>query len=549
MSIPTILKESYSVSTKKERFLVVVFVLTVVLIMATQTAIAIYEKSELVPVSGGTYKEGIIGQPVFLNPVISANQADLDISALIYSSLFDMVDFINTREEGRVYSVKLKEGLKWDDGEPLTSDDVLFTIKTIQNPETNSHYRKNWNGISLERISELQIEFTLPTTPYVFFEDSLRKLPIIPEHIFEGIPPANLRLSNYNLEPVGSGPFKLREISRQRNGFITSVKLSVNEKYHGKKPFIKEIEFHFYQNLEDLKRAVERREIHGYFSSSPDDSDLLKEIFSRTIEIPALRYYTVFFNQNISSQFRNINLRRVLASSIKKDRIEKEISGASLISGPVLWDKITSPEGGVMREPLEHDIESSRDIINNLKGDGAWEMFLVVPELDFLVKTAEIIKESWEEIGIDKVHIMPVETNYLLENVIRTRNYEALLFGNIFINPYDLFAFWHSSQRFHPGLNLFLYQNIAVDRKLEDVRQAESEEERLKILKEIDELIINEQPAIFLYSLPYKYLQTNHLKGLKINTMSLSSERFLGIENWYIKEARVIKNEEEKNAE
>ena len=93
---------------------------------------------------------------------------------------------------------KLRGGLIWDDGRPLTSDDVLFTMRTIQNLETNSPIYKNWQGVLVERISELQIKFTLPA-PYVFFENNLSRLPIIPKHIFGTIPISNLRLSSYNL--------------------------------------------------------------------------------------------------------------------------------------------------------------------------------------------------------------------------------------------------------------------------------------------------------------------------------------------------------------
>lgn len=548
MSLVTILKESYLSFTRKERAAFFASSLVVILAFIGQTAVAIHEKSELVPVHGGLYREGLIGQPIMINPVISSNQADLDISALIYSSLFDLAEIINTKDEERVYIVKLEEGLRWDNGEPLTSNDVIFTVRVVQDHNTNSHLRKNWQGIEVERISELQIEFTLPATPYAFFEDNLKNLPIIPEHIFGGIPPANLRLSAYNLEPVGSGSFKFEKLARSRDGFITSVTLSANEAYHKKRPFIKEMEFRFYQNTEELARAAEHREIHGFFLAVPEESGPIRQFLPEIIEIPALRYYTIFFNQNINSQLRNGELRRALAKAFDRSKILKRVEGAELISGPVLWNKMDLPEGMEAEINIpEYDPEGSREVIDRLKGEERWEIFLIVPEIGFLMETAEIIKEGWEMAGIDSVYIMPVETNYLMENVIRTRSYEALLFGNILLNPYDLFAFWHSSQRFHPGLNLFLYQNLEVDRKLENIRQTRSEEDRLEHLREAERIILRDQPAIFLFSSPYKYFQSGRLKGIEIGVISLPSERFKNVENWYIKEARVIGSKKEEN--
>src|SRR6185369_17927164 len=96
-----------------------------------------------------------------------------------------------------------------------------------------------------------------------------------------------------------------------------------------------------------------------------------------------------------------------------------------------------------------------------------------------LAKTAELIKDDLAAVGI-KVDIKTFETGNLNQNVIRPRKYDALLFGEIINNESDLFAFWHSSQRKDPGLNVAMYTNAKVDKILEDAFVTADEETRVK---------------------------------------------------------------------
>ena len=259
-------------------------------------ALNLQNRIELVPKRGGQYREGKIGQPIFINPVISGNEADRDIASLVYSSLSDLISDYQIEEETN-YLVKLKQNLLWNDGQPLTSDDVLFTVKTIQDPDTHSPLFQAWQGIVVERVSELQIRFVLRNS-YVFFADSLRNLPIMPQHIFGKIPAANLRLSNYNLEPVGSGLYEYDRFSKRKDGFITQYQLMMNENYFGKKPYIEKFIFKFYENEDDLISAFNRREIDGFGGISPSKIGNLS--LSKMSEALLLTIITLFSSTRIS---------------------------------------------------------------------------------------------------------------------------------------------------------------------------------------------------------------------------------------------------------
>ena len=481
-------------------------------------ALTFQDRIELIPKKGGQYMEGKTGQPIFINPIISINEVDRDIASLIYSPLSDLISESQIEEETN-YLVKLKQNLVWDDGQPITSDDVLFTIKTIQDPDTHSPLFQAWQGIVAERVSELQIRFVL-RNPYVFFADSLRNLPIIPRHIFGKIPTANLRLSNYNLEPVGSGPYKYDRFAKRKDGFITQYQLVINEKYSNQKPYIEKFIFKFYENEDDLISAFNRREIDGFGGLSPDKIKNLS--LSKTIRsIVMSNYYAVFFNQNINSNLKDKNIRLALTQAIDKNQIiQKVFNGEAMKSGDPITTTSTPNLEAIKAKNLEFN--------------------LIVPQIDFLIKTAEIIKSDWEAIGV-KLNLLVLNPNDIINQVIRSRDYEMILFGINPKNKEDLFSFWHSSQKFYPGLNLAIYGNPQADKLMEEIRQTTDQNERQAKLKTLQSIINQDLPAIFLYSPKYLYVSTTDLGGFKDKFLNTASDRFQNIKNWYVETSWVFK--------
>lgn len=512
-----------------------------------RAAVALQENSTFVPVRGGSYAEGIIGQPVALNPIISSNQTDQDISSLIYSSLKDLLIVTEPTEEGRVYQLKLKNDLVWDDGEPLTTDDVLFTIRTVQDPQARSPFAQEWQGIVAERISELQIKLTLPT-PYAFLPDNIARLRIIPRHIFGTIPVQNLDHSAYSLEPVGSGPYRFKDFSKRRDGFITRYQLVVNERFHGEPPFIKDFSFFFYNSLDSLLNDFKFRKIDGFGLLTPPALDE-EEFSSAVIEtLPMPRYYAVFFNGIGNTILKNVSIRNALANAIDRVTVTKATFDtnaqpfASL--SPNIFDlEHASSTRGFIGEQLAFAFnpESASVAISEYKKKekiDVMELTITTPDTPFLVSIATDIARAWEMVGVDTVTVAPVNMRDLTESIIRTRNYDVLLFGNVLQNTIDLFPFWHSSQRFYPGLNLSLYNNPTVDKYIEAARQTIDIGEQLENFESAVFLINRDRPAIFLFSLPYWYIHTKHLGGFEPVTIVTPESRFSNVESWYVARVR-----------
>ncbi len=540
-----------SISEKERVTLIIAFAIFVFALTIT-IAKTIEERGTSAPVRGGSYVEGVIGQPIMVNPVFSSNQADKDISALVYADIASLISDWKISDDGREYSVKLKEGLLWSDGEPLTSDDVLFTIQTIQNPDARSPLVKDWQGVEMERVSQLQVKFTLPA-PYVFFTKNLKNTRLIPRHIFGSIPIENMGLSEYNLEPVASGPYKFASFAKRKDGFITEYRLVTNEQYEGQKPYIEQFSFNYYASTADLIKDLRLRKIDGFGSALPLGAETRSLPRVKIENTPMPRYYAIFLNSVNNPALKDKNLRTALGMAINKEKIINKVfkGNATPIESPLFKNLIsfdpqstlgtaTTPQWTEMQTSSSYDAENAARIIADLKTKDI-KLNLVIPKVPFLEKVAESIKEDWLGAGISDVTITEKDTTTLIGDYVKTRNYEMLMFGNIYENPADLFPFWHSSQRFYPGLNLSIYQSTEADKLMEAIRQKNDPKSQRINLERLDTLLQNDGPAIFLFSMPYFYVRSSLLNGFNPGVITSPEDRFANVTDWNLASVRILK--------
>jgi len=525
-------------------------------------------KTEVLPKVGGTYQEGILGQPRYINPVLSlTNDSDRDISCLVYSSLFkyndkselipDIVEDYQIKEDGLIYEISLKENVFWHDGEQLTADDIIFTIKTIQDPEYQSPLKNNWQGVKAEKIDQYHIVFRLNNI-YAPFLHNLT-IGILPKHRWAGISPQDFPLAVYNLEPIGSGPYQFVESGKDENGKIEWIELKRNENFYlgqGEAPFIKKIILRFYSSQDDLINAYAQRDIDGLnFISATNQLELEKINNFSLYEISMPEYYALFFNQEKNELLSDKNIRLALAYAIDKDKIIEEIINykGNLIDSPFLpgWPAYTE---NITK--YNFDLEKSKEILEedgwqdqNNNGilekeiDGETkelEIEILTTNWATLKETANLIKEQWEKIGA-RVNLKIEEIAHIQTEFIQPREYQVLLFGEVLSAEPDPFAFWHSSQSAEHGLNLSLYKNNEADKLLEEARQITNLEERFKKYTEFQKILTEDIPAIFLYSPTYLYPVYKKVQGISLEKISHPCYRFSQIENWYIKTSRVFK--------
>jgi len=154
-----------------------------------------------------------------------------------------------------------------------------------------------------------------------------------------------------------------------------------------------------------------------------------------------------------------------------------------------------------------------------------------------LKATANFLKEEWEKLGAT-IEIK-IYSEKEIKEVIKERDYEILLFGETLGLLPDFYSFWHSNQKRDPGQNLALYQNQEVDKILEESRQTINESERKEKLEKLQDILIEEVPAIFLYNIDYLYLAQKKVNGIQENIITEPAKRFINIENWYTKTKRI----------
>lgn len=500
-------------------------------------------KTIIVAASGGAYIEGMVGQPALINPVNASSEVDQDLATILFSNLLQLMDSYKISADGKIWIISLKKDLFWDDGQKLTADDVVFTIQTIQDPSAHSPIYNDWRDILAERLDENEIRLTLKTS-YAFFIDNLKELRPIPKHIFADIPITNFRLSNYNLEPVGSGPYKYLSFEKEKNGFITKYKFEINPKFYGEKPYIENLNLKFFNNIDDLINSLNEG---STMAAGGFDADTIQKIKRDThnfqINIP--RYYALFFNlSDASPLIKNKDIRWALSLAVDKNKIINSAlhNGAMIINGPIFPGLEGYNQNYYKRDTFNLEEAEKTLVAADLKtppADGP-AIDLIVPRISFLTDTANIIKENWEQLGL-KINLIVVDPSEAINQYIKTRNYSAIIFGNILKSNSDIYSFWHSNERFYPGLNLSLYNNKEVDSLLESIQKESSPPIRQKKLLSLQQKITSDQPAIFLFSPSYYYVTTKQLNGFKPSFLASANDRFSEINKWYLKTTRKFK--------
>lgn len=565
------------VLSQKERSFLISLIIIALGALLTIPISTYHHFTKPAPDFGGSYTEGVIGFPKYINPLLAqVNDADRDLAAIIYPGLMkydghgklkpELAESYEISPDGLTYTFKLRSGLQWHDGQPITAEDVVFTIVTVQNSDYGSYHRINWQGVDAVKIDDATVAFKLKNRYAQFLGNTT--LGILPKHIWGNIKAAGFALSELNTKPaVGSGPYKFSRIKRDSYGNIKSIELASFDGYFSGKPYINKVIFKFYSSEKELIDAYNNNEIDGISSVSPQRLNNLRfaaRLKIREIMLP--RYFAIFFNQNQNKPLSDKNVRLALSHATNKREILSKVLSeyGRIVDSAMLPGIVDIPDN---TEKYSFDLERSKKILE----DAGWSIpaspsnqtirekappsskqknnkpveptklaiRLTTSDWPELVSVANIIKKQWETIGVlVDLEILPLPE---LQQVIKDREYEALLFGEVLGLDPDPFSFWHSSQKRDPGLNLALYDNKDADKLLEEARQALDQTARLAKYDQFQNLINKDIPAVFLYSPNYIYALPAKIKGAEISIIPLPSDRFREINKWYIETKRVRK--------
>jgi len=520
-----------------------------------------------VPMRGSSISEGVIGTPRFINPVLAFSDADQDMVSLVYSGLLrkisdgtlipDLAEKYEMSKDGLVYTFTLKKNIYFHDERPVTADDVIFTINKVKDLVIKSPRRTDWEGVGAEKVDENTLRFTLKQ-PYASFLENAT-LGILPEHLWGNSP---IELSDANTSPIGSGPYMVSGVSRQSSGIINHYELKSFEKFILSKPYIKNINLYFYPNENNLVQALERGNVDQISSIAPVNAEALKEKGYKIESSVLPRIFGLFFNQNQNHLFLNKVVVKAIDQAIDKERIiQNVLSGHGVViddpipPSMIAYQKL-SAEKNVSREEILKKVKENlakdgwkigtsgflekTTTVNKKKTTALLEFSISTSNAPELAQAAELIKEDLGAVGM-KVDVKTFEVGNLNQGIIRPRKYDALLFGQIINHESDLFAFWHSSQRKDPGLNVAMYTNAKVDKILEDAFITVDEKARIKKYVQFEDEVKKDMPAIFLYSPDFIYVVREDLQGLSLGHITSPSDRFSNIYSWYTETENVWK--------
>ncbi len=525
----------------------------------------IYLKNTVVaPDIGETHIEGMLREPRNINPLFATNDGDRDISRLIFSRLLtyngegevglDLAESYEISKDGKIYTVRMRHNAVFHDGKPVSADDVVFTIKSIQNPQYKSPLRANWQGVEVEKIDDYAVRFSLRSSYAPFIENLA--VDILPRHLWAEVSPDQAPLHELNLKPVGSGPYKFNRLKQARDGSITSYELKRNSSYYREGPYLDKINFVFFKIEDDMLIAWQKGQIDG-FGPFPvlRTKDIRNE--SQIISVIMPRIFGLFFNAKENSSLADIKVRQAIAHAINK----KEVASTMPSSGAIAIDSMLPLKSLGYTSDIaiyQFNPEKSRELLlsagwKDTDGDGIREkrttskgkteitplkFTLTTSDWPDLLNTAAMIEKALKDVGI-QITVENRELSDLESSTIRPRKFEILLFGQVYGYEPDPFAFWHSSQVKDPGLNVTLYSSKSADRILEESRRTPNPETRAAKYEELQKIIAREVPAVFLYSQVYLYAISDDLQGIDIKKISLPADRFNEVYKWYKDTKRV----------
>lgn len=514
------------------------------------------------PAAGGTLRTGIVGQPRFIVPILApTNDVDMDLSRLLYNGLLtitegnqltgDLAESFAVSEDGKTYTVHLRKEVRWHDDKPFTAEDVVLTVRLIQDPAVKSPLAPAFQGVTAKKVDDHTVQFTLQE-PYAPFAYSLT-VGILPSHLWADVPPQGIALSEHVLRPIGTGPFRFEKLKRaELSGEVREYRLTRNAQYHQSPPLLEGMVFKFSPTTDDLLRALRRGEIDSAALLPPS---LVREAAAaRVVRVERLRlpqYFAVFFHQAKSIPVSDVAVRRALASTVDRDRLVAEA-----LLGEGVRTEAPLPPGTAGstpdRPPIPPDLEKARQNLDEAgwkdsAGNGirekdgtALRFTLATTDWPEYVATAKLLAEQWRAIGVE-VAVQPATVGTMQADILRPRNYEALLYGQVLGADPDPYPFWHSTQTRDPGLNLALFKDRTTDRLLEEARKTTDRAKRNEIYRKFEERLIAEVPAVFLYSPTYAYALPKSLRGTLLTSAPHPADRFAAVHTWSVKTRRAWK--------
>ncbi len=526
----------------------------------------------LVPTVGGSMTEALVGTPKFINPLYAPqNDVDRDLVALIYSGLFrtddqlipqpDLAERYRWIEDRRALEMTLRKDARFHDGEPVTSDDVVFTYQAAQNPAWRSPLLRLYRGITVTRIDDYTVQFRSDkSNPSLLYDLTLG---ILPAHLWEDVAETNAPLADLNIRPVGSGPYRVSSFTRDSKGAILTYTLKRVSNHYGVKPFLQERAFRFYPDRKQAIAAMRGNQVDALAFVSWSEVDEVKNERIHAFSISLPQETVAFFNTN-AEILKDERVRQALGLAIDKQELSNLIgSHVEPVSSPFPFLMTsTTPasdldaarsllleagwelaEGASMRtkrpvpakkSPRTKKTTASADQAAVAASSTPLILIIDAPNQSDLQKTADYLKRRWSLLGAH-VEIRTNDTGTLKRGMTKDRAYDVLIWNVLLPPTQNLRTFWESAQATEGGRNFSNLKDRHVDTWLDAVEEATSTDMLREARQRLSDAIVARTPALFLLRSSYAYLVASNVRGAHDLLMALPADRLLQGATWYEK--------------
>lgn len=552
----------YNNPMKKYRWQIIILCLTglvVGLLLILERQGGVLNNSSPQAAKGGIYTEALVGTIQRLNPLLdSANDVDRDVDRLIFSGLVkfdargiaqaDLADSWTISQDGTLYNFVLKKNLVWHDGKPLNADDIVFTTDLLSKGGTgiSADLSSFWAQIKVIKLDDTHIQFVLPQA-YSPFMDYLT-FGILPKHLLGGMTYNQIVSSSFNLQPIGSGPYKFDSINVDGNA-VTGLTLQAFNEYANAKPYIEKIVFRYYPDSQSAYQAYQDGYVQG-ISKITDDvlpkvlaDDNLSLYSSR---LPKISIVLLNLNNASVKFFQDKNIRTALYLAINRQSIINSVYNGQAIEAngvifPGTWAYLDS------LATIQYDPDQAQELLKEQgyvitgdtdpvrkNGDTALQFVLSYPDDDQHKKIAEMIQQDWKSINVN-VTLEAVPADKFIADKLDSRGYQAALVDlNLTDSPDpDPYPFWDQGQ-ITSGQNYSQWSDRTVSDTLEQARVTTDFYERIRLYHNFQYLFAEENPALPLFYPVYNFAVDNQVQGVSIGPLFNTGDRFASITSWYM---------------
>jgi len=534
------------------------------------TYLALTYTTTTVPTVGGTYVEGVAGAPRAINPLLSAyNDADRDLCALVFNGLTrfnsqgevepDLAQRWEVSLDGLTYIFHLRHGVRWHDGKLFNADDVLLTVSLLQDPDYPGPPDTGalWQTVRVEKDDNYTVRFILSEAFAPFLDYTT--VGILPAHLLEGVRAAELPTLDFNLHPVGTGPFQIEEVAAEE-GEVTSVLLQRNPLYHGPGPLLEHIRFRFYPSYQSAFRAYQAGEVEGVGRITMEDLPQAQEEMAKGLNIYSAqmaRDVLVFLNLSQAEElpfFQKTEVRQALLYGLDRQKlVEQVLEGQGLVAhSPVVAGTWAYDDDGYQ---YPYDPERGRALLDEAgwtqladtlvrRKDGRPLEFSLLTSTDPLqAAVAEEVARQWND-GLGLRVTVVLSTPLDVQDALERRDYQAALVELALPGDPDPYPLWHQTQ-ITRGQNYAGLDHRQISEVIETARITVDPAKRAELYRQFQELFSQEVPAILLYHPIYNYGVDAKIQSVQIGPLMYPSDRFTNADEWYVVTRRVIVSQAE----